>query len=119
MAPPDDIDDSEHEAQPSLGRREMLRFGVVAGVAAGCAQTESSRFRHGVASADPMANSIIVWTRLAEASDGEALRLLVASDEDLSQDVRVIDVVARAEVDHTVSVAVDGLLPDAYYLLRF
>ena len=69
-------------------------------------------FRHGVASADPLPDGVVLWTRCTTAEPGP-----VAVDWWLSPTVDPFDAVASgtletaAESDHTVHVDVDGLDP--------
>jgi alkaline phosphatase D len=81
----------------------------------------TGRFDHGVASGDPLADRIILWTRVtpdngtpasltvtwhvAETPDGDPVRSGVAA--------------ARASADYTVKVDVDGLKPGTEYWYRF
>ena len=54
------------------------------------AQTDSQRFRHGVASGDPTAEAVILWTRVEPASPAETVRVewVVARDRSLRDVVR-------------------------------
>lgn len=72
---------------------------------------EIDRFAHGVASADPRPDRLLLWTRLSGAVGDETLRLIVARDEELLDRVSIQEVVARASDGHVVHATVDGLSP--------
>src|SRR5699024_11673174 len=85
-------------------------------------------FRHGVASGDPMADRVILWTRATpspEAGPGSGLGAPVvvswevALDPDFATIVRSGSVVTDAGRDHTVKVDCTGLAPDRWYHYRF
>lgn len=79
----------------------------------------SGSFRHGVASGDPYADSVVLWTRLSPDTEGDA----PVTWEVLSDDG--VDVIASGEVvttaarDYTVKVVADGLAADSWYAYRF
>ena len=77
-------------------------------------------FRHGVASGDPLADRVMLWTRVTvSGGDTAMVRWVVARDPKLAQ------VVARGEGqtgawrDFTVKVDVGGLRPGTMYDYRF
>ncbi len=84
-------------------------------------------FTLGIASGDPLANGVVIWTRLAPdpANGGgmsdETYRVEweVASDQAMSDVVRHGRARARAEHGHSVHVDVRGLRPDRAYWYRF
>ena len=88
-------------------------------------------FALGVASGDPRADSVILWTRLvadATAPDGAIgtsdpvpVAWEVSSDEGFGDDEVVASgtAVADAAMAHSVHVDVDGLDPDTWYWYRF
>lgn len=85
-------------------------------------------FMHGVASGDPVPNSVILWTRVTpspECAPGSGvgpdvlLRWEVATDPEFTQLVRAGTVTASATADHTVHVDPFGLQPDTVYHYRF
>ena len=86
------------------------------------------RFRHGVASGDPLPTGVVLWTRLTPTPDatpgsgkGAATRVrwVVATDAALRQLVRSGTVVTSPTTDHTVKVDVRGLKPDTAYFYGF
>jgi alkaline phosphatase D len=83
-------------------------------------------FPLGVASGDPAAESVVLWTRLApDPLGGGGLTRTVqvqwemADDEQFSRIVRRGSVPARAETGHSVHVTAQGLRADRWYFYRF
>jgi len=85
-------------------------------------------FTLGVASGDPDATSVALWTRLAprplEPGGGlapEALKVQweLAEDEALSRVVASGTTIATPQLGHSVHVEVEGLAPDRWYWYRF
>src|SRR5689334_6441711 len=81
-------------------------------------------FRHGVASGDPLADRVILWTRTTPAAGGGTtapidVEWTVARDEALTQNVRRGRAQARPENDFTVKVDAGGLEPDRRYYYAF
>lgn len=77
-------------------------------------------FKHGVASGDPTASNVIIWTALTPSAPG---RYAVSWEVAISADLH--DVVASGVFqtddsrDYTVKVDVGGLQPDTTYYFRF
>jgi alkaline phosphatase D len=106
----------------SIDRRLLIKAGVL-GLGAlsipGAAQILAARgFTHGVASGEPSAGSVLLWTRYVSASDAR-LRCEVARDSGFRQVAGGGDVVARGEADHTAKITVTGLQPGQRYYYRF
>ncbi|WP_144413526.1 alkaline phosphatase D family protein [Corynebacterium epidermidicanis] len=89
---------------------------------------EFQPFMHGVASGDPLPQSVILWTRVTPdatavpgSGRGEDVRLhwQVALDVDFAEVVRAGEVVASADSDHTVHVDPWNLQPNTEYFYRF
>ncbi|HWC12686.1 MAG TPA: alkaline phosphatase D family protein [Acidimicrobiales bacterium] len=77
-------------------------------------------FAHGVASGDPVADGVVLWTRLSPSGAGPLdLRWQVATTPDLGQVVAEGHTEAVAERDFTVKVDVGGLDPGTTYYYRF
>jgi len=94
------------------------------------AASGDSPFRHGVASGDPLADAVILWTRvtLAEPAPGSgasAAPLPVPVEWRLALDAELEQVVAQGtsvtdgSVDHTVHVDATGLDSDTTYYFQF
>lgn len=119
----------------AVDRRGFLRSGAAgaAGVVlagAGCAPgggpdeaDAPSRFRHGVASGDPWADRVILWTRVTPRPDERRASVGVAWW--IARDAEGRDVVrrgrahARPDRNHTVKVDADGLAPGETYHYGF
>ena len=111
-----------------MERRKFL--GVLAGTTlagympigqrAAFADDEHASFRHGVASGDPLADAVIVWTRVSN-QDRERVKVRWR----VARDAGFKDVVARGRVttgperDYTVKIDVTGLEPATEYFYRF
>jgi len=79
-------------------------------------------FPQGVASGDPDAESVILWTRViavSEATDPIGLVVEVATDADFTSVVVSQEVTAATDSDFTVRVVVDGLAANTIYFYRF
>ncbi|WP_047259942.1 alkaline phosphatase D family protein [Corynebacterium uterequi] len=130
-------------------RRRFLQSAAVttaaaAAVSPGVAQAQSSLssepvepvanpvgelpFLHGVASGDPLPDTVVLWTRVTPSPDampgsgvGEdvTLRWEVAADETFSSIIAGGEVVATAATDHTVHVDPWNLQPSTVYYYRF
>ena len=117
----------------SVGVGGSMLFGsaaVSAGVEKGLRTDRSkplfSEFLHGVASGDPLADRLIIWTRLSLTRKGRRIRLrripvawTVATDPEFKNVVRRGLTVARARRDFTVKVDLVGLTPGTRYYYRF
>lgn len=123
--------------QLPLSRREFLRLTMsAAAVAAGSACDFTNLalpgfpFTLGVASGDPLADRVVLWTRLATdplALDGSggmpnepvAVVWEVANDEAFRSIVRAGSAIAHPSLGHSVHVDVPGLEPGRWYFYRF
>jgi alkaline phosphatase D len=87
----------------------------------------SGLFKLGVASGDPLPDSVVLWTRLAPdpiRGGGMPNRTVpvqweIASDEQFRQRVQAGTASALPELGHSVHVETRGLRPDAWYFYRF
>jgi len=109
-----------------LRRRQFL--GLVAGSTLGSAfgigradetRSGSGAFRHGVASGDPLADSIILWTRVSGQAGPVRVSWQLARDPALRSIVKEGEVVTGPERDYTVKLDANGLEPGAVYYYRF
>lgn len=124
-----------HSLLADASRRRFIRDLAVGGVAlgsglglAGCGGGDDDdddrgttvTFVHGVASGDPLADRVILWTR-ATPSREETLRVRweVATDAGFSQLVASGEATTSAAADYTVKVDVTGLQPGRSYFYRF
>jgi len=78
-------------------------------------------FTHGVASGEPGADSMLLWTRYVPAADGSTptLRVEVALDPNFAKVVAGGSVRTGAYRDWTAKITVDGLKPGAIHWYRF
>lgn len=76
-------------------------------------------FSHGVASADPSPDALTLWTHVADALEDTPVRLVVASDEGLTDIVATRELIATAERDFTLEVRIDGLEAGRSYYYAF
>lgn len=83
------------------------------------AQANLAPFYHGVASGDPLADRVMIWTRITTDSATAQVKWRIALDTGM---VNVVDsglVTADANADYTVKVDVGGLQPNTYYFYEF
>ncbi|TAE22240.1 MAG: T9SS C-terminal target domain-containing protein [Candidatus Kapaibacterium sp.] len=77
-------------------------------------------FYHGVASGDPRADRVILWTRITPERDTTLLvRYELATDTAFSRIAKSGEMRTNAERDYTVKVDVTGLEADKTYYYRF
>ncbi len=85
-------------------------------------------FLHGVASGDPLANSVILWTRITPddsampgSGNGEPTEVTweIATDEGFGDIVKQGAVTTTPDSDHTIHVDPQGLEPQTVYFYRF
>ncbi|MEY4952900.1 MAG: hypothetical protein RL299_1324 [Pseudomonadota bacterium] len=84
----------------------------------GAAAAASPLFRHGVASGDPDATSVILWTRVSAAAS-LAVEWELAADAQFARIVQRGTVQTGPERDFTVKVLAEGLEPGGRYYYRF
>lgn len=114
-----------------LKRRDLLRALTAAGVAAPAAYAAPltlyrgpGRFLHGVASGDPGAHDVVLWTRVTPAGDpghGDiAVDLEVAEDPEFRAGRRLVPGLrAVASRDYTLKHLLNNLQPGRDYYYRF
>lgn len=114
----------------TLNRRDLLQMAAAMGAAlawAGPARSTRTDWRErrdlypeGVASGDPAADSVILWTR-RPFDDGEHARLIVevAADQDFRSVVATAPATVSSDSDWTCRVLVGGLRPRRVYWYRF
>ena len=76
-------------------------------------------FPHGVASGDPLADRVILWTRVSGAAGSVELAWRVYRDPALRELLREGRATTDATRDYTVKVDADGLAPGTSYYYRF
>lgn len=134
---------SETALEKNMDRRNFISgASKLAGLSLGLALTQSVTgievinaapkfndypFSLGVASGDPLPDSVVLWTRLAPdplnggGMPNEAVKVKweVAKDENFRKVVQKGKVAAVPELGHSVHVEVDGLKPNQVYYYRF
>lgn len=119
----------EDGSRPSaISRRQFV--GATAGYAfalgaglAGCGgggdKQAGQAFGYGVASGDPLADRVILWTRVNLATGTADVQWEVASDPAFANIVRSGTALTDASRDYTVKVDASGLQPGTTYFYRF
>jgi alkaline phosphatase D len=80
----------------------------------------STPFRHGVASGDPLPDSVIIWTRVStRLHQPIEVTWTMACDSEFSEVVATGTVETSVDADYTVKADVRGLEPDHTYFYRF
>ncbi len=130
---------TDETSNAGLDRRTFLALGAAATGAAVLlpatpafagrqARAAGDVFTLGVASGDPLPDSVILWTRLAPSPldlDGgmgdtvASVEWEVAADEAFASIVASGTVEATPTYGHSVHVDVKGLTPDSWYYFRF
>lgn len=122
----------------NISRRGFVRIigiGVVAPsvFAAACSSSKTAAdasdvttppanyFPQSVASGDPLAESVILWTRVEDSGNSGdiPLKLTVATDAALTQVVATQNLLATAAHDHVIKLRVSGLSAKTLYYYRF
>ncbi|MXO65214.1 alkaline phosphatase D family protein [Altericroceibacterium endophyticum] len=106
----------------SINRRNLMKIGAL-GLGAmsvpGAATILSARgFTHGIASGEPSANSVLLWTRYVASGD-TVLRAEIARDAQFTQVVGGGDVTARGEADFTAKITIGDLPTGSWLYYRF
>jgi alkaline phosphatase D len=111
---------------PPTSRRKFIGTLGAAALAApallssSTAQAAAAPFVHGIASGDPLARRVILWTRITAPGDAQPRVFWeVATDAAFSRVVRSGLFRTNATRDFTVKIDVDGLRPDTRYHYRF
>lgn len=77
-------------------------------------------FNHGIASGDPLADRVILWTRITPETDGEfSVDWEIASDEAFGNIVNSGNIKTSLSRDYTIKVDADGLDAGTAYFYRF
>lgn len=108
----------------TLSRRSFYRTLSAAGIAASFlpeASAQNLTFRHGVASGDPLADRVILWTRVTPVAFQEVVSVewIVAEDPALSKVVRRGVTSTGPLFDYTVKVDATRLEPGKTYYYQF
>jgi alkaline phosphatase D len=107
-----------------LTRRDFLRAaaygsaGAMLRLGAGCATDDpvDRMFPQGIASGDPTAGGVLLWTRVEETRQ---VRYELAADPEFASLITAGEADADPDRDHTVRLELDGLAPGTSYWYRF
>lgn len=117
-----------------FSRRDFLRFSSIVGGSVVLSTALSGRtafaqspalsaatFEHGVASGDPLADGMILWTRATPQDASKALTLAweLAEDDAFTEVLRSGTAAAEASRDYTLKIDVRDLEPGKTYFYRF
>ena len=110
-----------------LNRRQLLKgistsLGLLALRGFSVQAAAPAYFTHGVASGDPLADRVILWTRLIPGSGKHGTincQWQVASDRAFKQVVSTGTASTNSERDYTVKIDAAGLSPNSSYFYRF
>jgi alkaline phosphatase D len=112
----------------NLDRRQLFAtagFGVAGlilpgGAAMAQALLGLTGFTHNVASGEPAADSVLLWTRFKPDAGGPAkVRVEISESRDFAKIVGGGQMVTGPWRDHTVKITVDGLNPGTWHWYRF
>lgn len=113
---------------PMPDRRRFIRDitlgGLIVGSGVGLTACGGSggadiRFEHGVASGDPLADRVVLWTRVSGVGEDVEVAWEVARDATFTNIVAAGNATAAASRDFTVKVDATGLTADTRYHYRF
>ena len=83
-------------------------------------QAEQKPFYHGVASGDPLADRVIIWTRVTPETLAEVeVQWKVATDQAMQNQIQAGKVTTGPDRDFTVKIDVTGLQPATVYYYQF
>lgn len=116
--------DSAAQPAPSstaLTRRSLFTLagaGAALAAAPAAARSFGSGFTHNVASGEPSANSVLLWTRYVGEAE-TALTWQVSESEDFAKPVAEGSIAATPQRDWCAKGIATGLAPDRWYFFRF
>lgn len=93
---------------------------LVGGAELGAVPVDTAVFAHGVASADPLGDRVLLWTRVTvEGDDPVQVSWVIATDPELTQVVNEGVAMTDATTDYTLQVDADKLSPGTTYYYAF
>ena len=114
-----------------INRRNTLALLAGGAAASACATTDTNdqtlkasspstaKFKHGVASGDPLTDSVVLWTRITTDTERETVRWQLSETNTFETILAQGGAEAAIEADHTVKVIPEGLQPGKTYYYRF
>lgn len=118
--------DTPEVSQPARSATEMTRRGIfalagasaAAAAAPAAARSFGTGFTHSVASGEPHADNVLLWTRYVSDADTR-LEWQISETEDFARAIASGDVSASPDRDFCAKVVARGLQPDRWYFYRF
>ncbi|MEO0689762.1 MAG: alkaline phosphatase D family protein [Pseudomonadota bacterium] len=116
-------DSAPQPANPSTNVTRRGVFGLAGATAALAAAPSAARgfgsgFTHNVASGEPQANSVLLWTRYVGEAE-TALEWQISASEDFARPITEGSVTASPDRDWCAKAMATGLEPDTWYFYRF
>ena len=118
-----------------LPNRRNVILGAAAGTTAACSDVKRTSFKsrqfslkgqflHGVASGDPLSNSVILWTRLSPDVSTDNIGDIgvaweISQDPNFQSLTHTGEIKTNASKDFTAKVDAQNLEPDTWYYYRF
>jgi alkaline phosphatase D len=104
-----------------LFARSLSTAGVLAAAKRNAHAQSTGVFQHGVASGDPLANRVILWTRISPNTSADPLPVewIIAEDPQMTRVQQRGITYTNALWDYTVKVDVSRLRPGATYYYQF
>lgn len=81
--------------------------------------TALAPFYWGVASGDPSANSVVIWTKVESTAWQEVLEYAIATDENMNNVIQRGEVITDGSRNYCAKTTITGLNPDTYYYYNF
>lgn len=111
----------------AIDRRQLILGGMmgagalaIPGFANAFALLQASGFTHSVASGEPSATSLLLWTRYVPANRGEArVKVELSETADFARIAGAGEMVTGPWRDHTAKITIAGLRPGTRYHYRF
>lgn len=111
-------------------RREFLRVSAISACAllistglSGCGGDSNDKatasFNHGVASGDPLADKVIIWTRVTTTDATVTVNYEVATDKNFTNIIHNGTYTTDADKDYTVKIDIQNLNAKTTYYYRF
>ena len=123
MHPGDRVDTKRSRRNFLAGTSGAVAAALLPQALTGCGGSTPppSEFRYGVASGDPLADRVILWThaRIPQSTEAVALTWQVATDAGFASIVRAGQATAGAETGFTVKIDATGLMAGTAYHYRF
>lgn len=107
---------------PNVSRRTLLSGLATAPLVSGAGFLRAEptySFQHGVASGDPGADSIVLWTRVTTGEESARVHWELATTQDFRENEQQGELLTTGQLDYTVKVIPKNLKPGQTYYYRF